>query len=73
MANDDELTVTKLHVKLLETFPTLNMSVSTVKRARMEPGWTAKDEEVWCFGVRNKSRKASGVVQGTDGDGRHGF
>ena len=42
MANDDDLTATKLHAKLLETFPTLNVSTSTVKRACMELGWTAK-------------------------------
>ena len=41
-ANDDELTATNLHVKLLEAFPTLNVSISTVKRACMELGWTAK-------------------------------
>ena len=33
MVEDDELIVTKLRDKLLERFPTLNMSVSTVKRA----------------------------------------
>ena len=33
MAEDDELIVTKLCDKLLERFPTLNMSVNTVKRA----------------------------------------
>ena len=38
----DELTAKKLRDKLLETFPGLNVSVSTVKRARMELGWTAK-------------------------------
>ena len=42
MGEDDELTATKLRDKLLERFPTLNVSVSTVKRARMELGWTAK-------------------------------
>ena len=42
MASDDELTAKKLRDKLLETFPGLNVSVSMVKRARMELGWTAK-------------------------------
>ena len=42
MVEDDELTATKLRDKLLERFATLNVSVNTVKRARMELGWTAK-------------------------------
>ena len=42
MAEDDELTATKLHAMLKEKFPTLNVSVSTVKRSRMELGWAAK-------------------------------
>ena len=42
MAEDDELTAAKMLSLLLEKFPTLNVSVSTVKRARMELGWTAK-------------------------------
>ena len=40
MADDDELTATKLHGELLEKFPTFNVSV---KRAWMELGWTAKN------------------------------
>ena len=42
MASDNELTAKKLRDKLLETFSGLNVSVSTVKRACMELGWTAK-------------------------------
>jgi hypothetical protein len=42
MVSDDELTAKKLRDKLLETFQSLNVSVSMVKRARMELGWTAK-------------------------------
>ena len=42
MASDDELTTKKLRDKLLETFPGLNVSVSTVKRAHVELGWMAK-------------------------------
>ena len=42
MASDDELTAKRLRDKLLETFPGLNVSVSTMERARMELGWTAK-------------------------------
>ena len=38
MASDDKLTAKKLHDKLLETFPSLNVSVSTVKRAHVELG-----------------------------------
>ena len=74
MAEDDELIVTKLRDKLRERFPTLNVSMSTVKRASREMGWTAKKTiKVWCVGVGSESRKASGLVQGTDGDWRHGF
>jgi len=39
---NDELTATKLQAILKEKYPLLNVSVSTVKRARMELGWTAK-------------------------------
>ena len=42
MAEDDELTAAKVLSLLQEKFPTLNVSLSTVKRARMELGWTAK-------------------------------
>ena len=42
MANDDELTATKLQAILKEKYPSLNVSVSAVKRARVELGWTAK-------------------------------
>ena len=42
MASDDELTAKKLRDKLLERFPSLNMSLSTVKRVRTELRWTAK-------------------------------
>ena len=42
MANDDELTATKVHAMLKEKYPLLNVSESTVKRARMELGWAAK-------------------------------
>ena len=42
VASDDELTAKKLRDKLLERFPSLNVSLSTMKRAHMELGWTAK-------------------------------
>ena len=42
MAEDDELTTMKVQSSLPEKFPTLNVSLSTVKRAQMELGWTAK-------------------------------
>ena len=42
MADDDELTATKLQAILKEKYPSLNVSVSAVKRARVELGWTAK-------------------------------
>ena len=35
MADDDELTATKLQTILKEKYPSLNVSVSAVKRARM--------------------------------------
>jgi len=38
MADDDELTATKLQAILKETYPSLSVSVSTVKRARVELG-----------------------------------
>ena len=64
MASDDKLTAKKLHDKLLETFPGLNLSMSMVKRACMELGWTARKTQygalvsesnqekrvVWCNG-----------------------
>jgi len=42
MADNDELTATKLLAILKEKYPSLNVSVSAVKRARVELGWTAK-------------------------------
>ena len=42
MADDDELTATKLQAMLKERYPSLEVSVSTIKRARMELGWTVK-------------------------------
>ena len=42
MADDDELAAAKVRSLLLEKYPTLDVSLSTVKRARMELGWTAK-------------------------------
>ena len=36
MAEDDELAATNVQSLLLEKFPTLNVSLNTIKRARME-------------------------------------
>lgn len=42
MADNDELSISKLHSILMEEFPDLSVSQSTVKRARRELGWVAK-------------------------------
>ena len=42
MAENDELSVSRLHSMLKEEFPELVVSESTVKRARRELGWVAK-------------------------------
>jgi transposase len=42
MATDDELTATKLLAMLKEKYSSLNISISTVQRARVELGWAAK-------------------------------
>ena len=42
MATNDELIATKFHAMLKEKYSSLNVSVSTVKRARMELGWAVK-------------------------------
>ena len=42
MADDDELTVTKLQAMLKERYPSLDVNVSMIKRACMELGWTEK-------------------------------
>ena len=42
MASDDELTTMKLHTMLIAKFPTLNVSMSAVKRVHMELGWMVK-------------------------------
>ena len=42
MAENDELSISRLHQKLVAEFPALMVSQSTVKRARRELGWVAK-------------------------------
>ena len=42
MADNDEFTAAKVRSLLVDKYPTLAVSLSTVKRARMELGWTAK-------------------------------
>ena len=42
MAENDKFTAAKVKELLVEKFPTLDVSLSTIKRARMELGWTAK-------------------------------
>ena len=42
MSQDDELSCPKLHILLKEAFPDLEVSMTTVKRARRELGWVAK-------------------------------
>lgn len=73
MADEDELTAAKVLSLLKERFTTLNFGVSTVKRARMKLGWTAKrysalisesnqEKQVeWC-----KERQATGDVDFDD-------
>ena len=56
MADDDELTAAKVCSLLLEKYPTLDVSLSTVKRARMELGWTAK---VRCVDIGSIQGEAS--------------
>lgn len=42
MAENDQLTALKLFSLLKGAYPEVNVSVSTVKRVRMDLGWTAK-------------------------------
>ena len=42
MAENDELTAANLYALLIERYPELSVSVSTVKAARMHLGWSAK-------------------------------
>jgi len=39
LQENDEMTARHLRVKLMETFPTLRVSLSTLKRVRKENGW----------------------------------
>ena len=41
MEEDDELTAYKLHCKLKKHYPDLNLSISTVRRARKVLGWVS--------------------------------
>ena len=57
MADDDELTATKVHAMLKEKYPALIVSVSTVKRAHMELGWTAKKTRYGAMITENNQEK----------------
>ena len=58
MANDDELTATKLHAVLKEKYPPLNVSVSTVKRARREFGLAVKKTRYGAMISENNQEKS---------------
>ena len=41
MEDDDELTATELRSQLVQKYPTLSVSLNTIKRARRENGWVS--------------------------------
>ena len=57
MATDDELTATNLLAMLKEKHPSLNVSESTVKRARVELGWAAKKTRYGAMISENNQEK----------------
>ena len=57
MADDDKLTATKVHAMLKEKYPALIVNVNTVKRARMELGWTAKKTRYGAMISENNQEK----------------
>ena len=57
MATDDELTTTNLLAMLKEMYPSLNVSESTVKRARIELGWAAKKTRCGAIISENNQEK----------------
>ena len=57
MATDDELTATNLLAMLKEKYPSLNVSESTVKRARVELGWAAKKTRYGAMISENNQEK----------------
>ena len=68
LARDDELTTVKLFNLLMEEFPELNASFSTVKRARRELGWACSTPITkYCQMIReaNKAKRLDGCQEQT--------
>ena len=57
MATDDELTATNLLAMLKGKYSSLNVSESTVKRARVELGWAAKKTRYGAIISENNQEK----------------
>ena len=56
LESDDELTTRKLHHLLVEKFPDLNVSHSTIKRARRELGWVSSRPK-YCQMIRENNKE----------------
>ena len=52
---DDELTIRQLRTLLTKKFPTLTLSLSTVKRARRDLGWVVTSQK-YCQLIRHEKR-----------------
>ena len=55
MEADDELTSTKLRSQLVEKYPTLKVSLNTIKRVRRENGWVSTRPH-YCQLIREANR-----------------